>query len=136
MKKRTVILIFILLLLLPTISAHPGRTDSNGGHTNHSTGEYHYHHGYEAHQHINGTCPFNFDDKTGQSSGSSSSSKTDSTEVAAVQEEAEPSVFRKIVNWIGDAVLFLLLLFTTVYLLSMIFSIIVAIFTSKKYQIN
>ena len=126
------VFIFIFIAITSAVSAHPGRTDGNGGHTDHSTGVYHYHHGYEAHQHINGTCPFYFDDKTGQSSGSSSGSKEASPEVAAVQEESEPSVLRKIVNWLGDAVLFLILLFTAVYLLSMIFSIIVAIFTSKK----
>lgn len=52
--------------------AHSGRTDSSGGHYNRSTGEYHYHHGYSAHQHENGVCPYDFDDKTGSSSGSSS----------------------------------------------------------------
>lgn len=61
---------FILLLLFSislTVHAHPGRTDSNGGHTNHSTGEYHYHHGQSAHQHFdidgNGSpdCPLTFD---------------------------------------------------------------------------
>ena len=30
---------------------HSGRTDKYGGHTNHSTGEYHYHHGHSAHYH-------------------------------------------------------------------------------------
>lgn len=49
---------FCLLLLIPT-SAHSGGTDSSGGHTDHSTGEYHYHHGYSAHQHIDGVCPYN-----------------------------------------------------------------------------
>ncbi len=38
--------------------AHPGKTDSDGGHYDHSTGEYHYHHGYSAHQHPNGVCPY------------------------------------------------------------------------------
>ena len=64
--------------------AHPGRTDSNGGHTDHSTGEYHYHHGYSAHQHydIDGDgypdCKYNFDDKTGSSGGSATISKDSS----------------------------------------------------------
>ena len=60
------------------VSAHPGRTNANGGHMDHSTGEYHYHHGYSAHDHYDmnndGTkdCPYDFKDRTGQSSGSSS----------------------------------------------------------------
>lgn len=53
-------------------TAHSGGTDGKGGHWNHSTGEYHYHHGYSAHQHINGICPYDFEDKTGSTSGSSS----------------------------------------------------------------
>lgn len=52
--------------------AHPGATDANGGHYDHSTGEYHYHHGYPAHQHPDGRCPYNYKDRTGQNSGSSS----------------------------------------------------------------
>lgn len=39
-------------------SAHSGNTDAQGGHYNHSTNEYHYHHGYPAHQHKNGRCPY------------------------------------------------------------------------------
>lgn len=54
-----------------TVFAHPGRTDSNGGHYDWETGEYHYHHGFEAHQHVNGECPFDFVDLTGQNSGNS-----------------------------------------------------------------
>lgn len=46
---------------LSIILAHPGRTDADGGHYDRSTGEYHYHHGYEAHQHENGECPFDYD---------------------------------------------------------------------------
>lgn len=45
-RALTVILCLILLLILVfPCSAHPGRTDANGGHWNHSTGEYHYHSG-------------------------------------------------------------------------------------------
>lgn len=38
--------------------AHSGNIDSNGGHYVSATGEYHYHHGYPAHQHPNGKCPY------------------------------------------------------------------------------
>lgn len=74
MKRRAIwvlVLALVAALIMPA-SAHPGRTDSNGGHWNRSTGEYHYHHGYPEHQHYNGECPYDFDDKTGQNSGSSS----------------------------------------------------------------
>ena len=54
--------VFLALFLLLSCSAlaHSGRTDSNGGHRDSSTGEYHYHHGYPAHQHIDGKCPYAF----------------------------------------------------------------------------
>lgn len=60
MKKALIFILCTLTLLsLPlSVMAHPGRTDSNGGHYDRSTGEYHYHHGYSAHQHKNGVCPY------------------------------------------------------------------------------
>ena len=79
------ILLFLLLLTVPSASAHPGRTDSNGGHTDSSTGEYHYHHGYPAHQHYDmdgdgkKDCPYEFKDKTGSTSGTSSKSSFSSS---------------------------------------------------------
>ena len=64
--KKIILLLAIALLLTCFItiitSAHSGGTDSSGGHTDHSTGEYHYHHGYSAHQHPNGVCPYQNDD--------------------------------------------------------------------------
>ena len=53
MKIRRLALILLVVLVFFSIPAyaHSGRTDSNGGHTDHSTGEYHYHHGYGEHQH-------------------------------------------------------------------------------------
>lgn len=66
------VLLLLILFVVPVI-AHPGRTDSNGGHYNRSTGEYHYHHGYSAHQHPNGECPYNFKDKTNSDSSSNKS---------------------------------------------------------------
>ena len=57
--KILIILICIFLcLFVATIFAHPGNTDSKGGHYNRSTGEYHYHHGKPEHQHKNGECPY------------------------------------------------------------------------------
>lgn len=79
MKRRMILFISVLFLvttLLPSsASAHSGNTDSRGGHRDHSTGEYHYHHGYSAHQHydMDGDgkvdCPYDFNDKTVHRSG-------------------------------------------------------------------
>lgn len=74
-KGKWMVLVLAAALCIGSASAHPGRTDANGGHYNHSTGEYHYHHGYPAHQHIDGVCPYDYDDRTGWNSGSSSQEK-------------------------------------------------------------
>ena len=72
MKKTVFLIVCCLLLCLTVAVCHPGRTDENGGHYDHSTGEYHYHHGFPAHQHTNGICPYDFVDQTGgESEGSS-----------------------------------------------------------------
>lgn len=86
---RKVLRYLPLLLVIPSLLlvafAHPGRTDSNGGHTDHSTGEYHYHHGYSAHDHYDmdgdgiKDCPYDFDDKTNHNSTSGQSSSKNST---------------------------------------------------------
>ncbi len=55
---RTLAIILLMILIPVTAFAHSGRTDGAGGHYNRSTGEYHYHHGKPAHQHINGICPY------------------------------------------------------------------------------
>lgn len=79
--SRLLCFILVFLLLALPVFAHPGKTDDNGGHTDHSTGTYHYHHGYEAHYHTGGACPFDFDDQTDHSyHGSSMSSATSSSD--------------------------------------------------------
>lgn len=72
MKKffKVFFIVCALLSLTLSVEAHSGKTDGAGGHYNRSTGEYHYHHGYSAHQHydIDGDgkkdCPYDFNDKT------------------------------------------------------------------------
>ena len=64
MKRIILAVLSALLLSLSmsaTVYAHSGRTDSNGGHYDSSTGRYHYHHGYPAHYHTNGRCPYTSD---------------------------------------------------------------------------
>ena len=76
MKKLHSFIAFLLLaaLLLSIVSfAHPGRTDSKGGH--HDGNSYHYHHGYPPHKHTNGECPYNFDDQTKHESSFSKGNK-------------------------------------------------------------
>lgn len=71
--RPLLLIVLCLFLCLASVSAHSGRTDANGGHRDSSTGEYHYHHGYSAHQYPNGVCPY-------ASTGSGSSSSSESTD--------------------------------------------------------
>lgn len=68
--RRFSALLAVLLLLASPALAHSGRTDSQGGHYNRRTGEYHFHHGYPAHQHPNGVCPYKSNTKSDSSSDS------------------------------------------------------------------
>lgn len=84
MKKRIRIVIALMLLTVPIcVVAHPGKTDSNGGHHDYDNvsglGSYHYHHGYPAHLHENGICPYDYDDQTDHSTDSTSNSITGKT---------------------------------------------------------
>ena len=59
---RILILIIIISILVSSsvvVFAHPGRLDANGGHYNHSTGEYHYHQGL----HIDDNSPSGSENK-------------------------------------------------------------------------
>lgn len=95
-KKRIIITLLLLMLFVPTAYTHPGRTDAKGGHTNHNTGEYHYHHGYPEHQHINGECPYDFVDKTGQtSSGGSGSAGNHSSNKSSTTTSVHPGSLSK-----------------------------------------
>lgn len=71
--NRFLLATFCILLCVTVTFAHPGKTDSNGGHYNRVTGEYHYHHGYPAHQHTNGICPYNYVDGAGLNNDSAAS---------------------------------------------------------------
>ena len=41
--KKLLLILFITFGFISLVAAHSGRTDSSGGHNNHSTGTYHYH---------------------------------------------------------------------------------------------
>lgn len=80
MKKHLVLILALLTLLCVcaiVVSAHSGGTDENGGHYDYSTGEYHYHHGYSAHEHVDGECVFDFEDNVDHDRGDNNSSASD-----------------------------------------------------------
>lgn len=109
MRTKFFIFTSILVLLVAfalTVNAHPGDTDSSGGHYDRSTGEYHYHHGYSAHSHrdMDGDgdldCPYNFVDKTGQNS-SNSSGDSHSSSGKQPSTKSDPTH-----SWMDDFVVF------------------------------
>lgn len=71
-----------------TAEAHSGRTDANGGHHDYKNksglGSYHYHHGYPAHLHPNGVCPYS-GGSAGSSSGGSGATGSASTSASSSQ---------------------------------------------------
>lgn len=103
----------VALIYVVPVLAHSGRTDSQGGHYDSETGEYHFHHGFPAHQHydIDGDgkpdCPYDFVDKTGSRSGSSGSSakaakesgeKISTTQAGAEEKDSE-GITSAVVGW-------------------------------------
>ena len=89
MRKKVAIFLLLLILLCIQAAAHSGGTDENGGHIDHSTGEYHYHHGYPAHQHDGGVCPYNFVDKSGSTSGSGSKNSGSAVKAPEIQKQSK-----------------------------------------------
>ncbi len=87
--KKLLVALFALLLCCTVALAHPGGTDAAGGHYDRSTGEYHYHHGHKAHQHYNGQCPYNFDDRTGADSRPSGGSDSGSVEMPVLRNDSD-----------------------------------------------
>lgn len=79
MRKFLAVLLCLTLILPTATFAHSGRTDANGGHWDEENGDYHYHHGYEAHYHPGGVCPY--DDTV----------ETESAPQETEEEELEPS---------------------------------------------
>lgn len=59
--KKTISILLLIFAFSITASAHSGATDAEGGHLDKTSGEYHYHHGYPAHNHTDGVCPYNYD---------------------------------------------------------------------------
>lgn len=95
--KRITLLIAAILILgcvetryaggVIIAQAHSGRTDSQGGHRDNKNksglGSYHYHHGYPAHLHTNGVCPYE---------NSNAASATRQTTGSAPEQKAKPSL--------------------------------------------
>lgn len=95
MKRNLCLLLFLVIILVSFFAvgtyAHSGRTDKYGGHYDTSTGEYHYHHGFPAHDHPDGYCPYSIEGSgkwkdlvDRSSSGSATINKPKETEGAKI----------------------------------------------------
>jgi len=99
MKKkefRIIAIMLIIILTIPLVSlAHSGRTDSSGGHRDNKNasglGSYHYHHGYSAHLHPNGICPYSSSSSTSTKSTYISSSTSQAKNTAVKTSYTRPS---------------------------------------------
>ncbi len=87
--KKFLSLILALIMVCSITLAHSGRTDANGGHHNRSTGEYHYHHGYSAHQHENGVCPYSKINNATSTSNKNNSDTSSTPTSIAVQKDKD-----------------------------------------------
>ena len=89
-RNKMICLLFatlmVAVLLSGTALAHSGGTDSEGGHYDDETGEYHYHHGWPAHSHEDTDgddepdCPYDFVDATVPHSSTEKSTPTPTEE--------------------------------------------------------
>ena len=148
--KKLFALIILLLLLPVSVSAHSGMTDSNGGHKDGS--DYHYHHGYPAHDHDDKDgdgdldCPYDFHDRTGWNSGTSSNVKSntinsESNPKTSNQKTSNPKTNLKNKTEVSilDYLLILALIITIIILIIKIKSLnkqILALNTEHKFKLD
>lgn len=100
-------LILFAFLFSFSSSAHPGKTDSDGGHYDQSAREYHYHHGYPAHKHPNGLCPY---DDTQASRTATSLTTYDQQSTATTSESSSTITILLIGCLVGMVALLILIL--------------------------
>lgn len=141
--KISLVAIVEILLFVIVVTAHSGKTDSAGGHYNNSSGEYHYHHGYSAHQHydMDGDgvvdCPYDFNNKTNHNNNSSSNSSNKINNSTSISENKIEKTKNKITfgKAIGIILSIILLSLMTLYLLYIVFGIIgiTIVWSIEKY---
>lgn len=104
MKRKNLNLVALAIMLSISSNslnafAHPGRTDSNGGHRDNNNvsglGSYHYHHGMEAHLHPNGICPYGNSSNSSSSSSSSSNASSSSSSSSSNESQAYKNQLEK-----------------------------------------
>lgn len=103
MRKRNVkilsglLTVLSIILIQINVYAHPGRTDSSGGHKDNNNksglGSYHYHcGGNPAHLHTNGVCPYSSSFSSSESTSSISSSTASSSSTQTTTTEVPTTI--------------------------------------------
>lgn len=100
MKKLLCFCLSLLILSAVVAYAHNGRTDYKGGHYDSETSEYHYHHGYPAHNHVNGECPYDFKNRV-VSNSSSVSVSTPAPSAVPTQTQKPKSSWQTVLSGIA-----------------------------------
>ena len=122
MKRRILYFIcycILLCFLFPIcLYAHPGRTDSKGGHTNRETGEYHYHHGNPAHQHTDGICPYDFVDN--EKIESNSLSKSNDYNALKSSRDSAVTISNTTFGWLIEIVYILAMVIFWIFIPSLV----------------
>lgn len=143
MKKTTLLLVTIVMIILncTITTAHPGRTDSYGGHWNHSTGTYHYHSGEYAGQtqssetehqfYENNTLPSHPEDSKPKNNKEHKDTKKEESNNS--QKENKSSIILDGIILIIGIIFFLLILSPIIYILLFI---LVSIFYKCKDLLN
>lgn len=141
MKKKIAfsITLIVLVNILSFLSfAHRGRTDGNGGHYDRSTGEYHYHHGYSAHDHydMDGDgivdCPYDFDDKTDHDNHKSNSADKKLDELFETDNKShiveKGNTQRELSFWDVVGIVFLIIGYSVISFIAVMITLILPLF--------
>lgn len=135
--KKYISALLITLIILSAFSilsyAHPGRTDSNGGHWNHDTGEYHYHSGEYAGRSSNSSGSATPSDKIDNAEQEESAKKTyhqQNSNESFASESSSVSIESKKHNYDFGDILSIALTFVSLFVFtgSFIFTYIYPIF--------
>lgn len=100
MKRLFLFGIALVMLSAVVAFAHSGDTDSKGGHHVSGTSEYHYHHGYPAHDHVNGECPYDFKNRV-VSNSSNVSVSTPAPSAVPTQTQKPKSLWLSVLSGIA-----------------------------------
>lgn len=135
-RRKIALVLAIIILFCAPVFAHSGKTDSKGGHNDRQNGGYHYHHGYPAHDHTNGICPYEYDDKTGQSSVGAESYVQYTYSSSSVEKPKEVKWYTSAGNIVGIILFVILFIFPALFCVPYFIDVVCKVweFLSSKFR--